>query len=155
LRWNPFHCRRLTAATLATILLAAGGCSGPPTLALRKVAVEAQRDANDNGAVPVDLALATKPGVAEILAKLSAAEWFSRKSQLQRDYPDGLTVFSWELIPGQSVSAESSVDALDGYVFGGYLTPGDHRVRLGGDDEAIRILLQSSDFVVVMPKDSR
>ena len=151
---NPYDYRRILAACTLPILLAAGGCSsGPPTLALRDVEVEARVDANGNGAVPVDVALATQPGVAEMLARLSAADWFNRKAQLQRDYPDGLVVLSWELIPGQTAQASPDVEAVAGYVFGGYPPPGEHRVRVGDGDKTIRIVLQASDFLVVMPKD--
>lgn len=134
----------------AGILLAAlllGGCAAR-SIGLEEVKLQAAPDANGNGAVAVDVVLATRPGSAEQVAKLPAAEWFRRRAQLLRDNPDGLAVMSWELVPGQSVTAPVRRSALDAYVFALYASPGDHRVRLATEDGEARILLQATGFVV-------
>lgn len=121
-------------------------------LELEEIVIDAQPDANNNTALPVDVALVVGPGVADQLAKLPAAEWFRRRAQLQRDFPDSLVVLSWELVPGQSaVDVPKRGGIVDGYLFAGYGTPGDHRVRLGFEDRRVRVLLQASDFVVQGP----
>lgn len=129
------------------VLLALGGCAAR-TIGLEEVNIQAAPDANGNGAVAVDVVLATRPGSAEQIAKLSATEWFKRRAQLRRDNPDGLAVMSWELIPGQSVSAPVRRSAVDAYVFALYSSPGEHRVRLATEDGEARIVLQATGFVV-------
>lgn len=134
--------------TAIAMLLMLGGCGAARTIGLEDVTIQAAPDANGNGAVAVDVVLATRPGSAEQVAKLPAAEWFRRRAQLQRDNPDGLVVMSWELIPGQSVTAPVRPIALDAYIFALYSSPGDHRVRLATEDGEARILLQATGFVV-------
>lgn len=136
----------MRAAILVAVLLL-GGCAAR-TIGLEEVRLQAAPDANGNGAVAVDVVLATRPGSAEQVAKLPAAEWFRRRAQLLRDNPDGLAVMSWELVPGQSVTAPVRRSAVDAYVFALYASPGDHRVRLATEDGEARVLLQATGFVV-------
>lgn len=139
---------RLLCALAALLLLS--GCGGwQRGLSLEEVAIEAQPDANNNTALPVDVALVVGPGVADQLAKMPAAEWFRRRAQLQRDFPDSLVVLSWELVPGQRALARPDRGGIiDGYLFAGYGTPGDHRARLSFEDDQVKVLLQASGFVV-------
>jgi type VI secretion system protein len=129
------------------MLLMLGACAAP-TIGLQEVKIQAAPDANANGAVAVDVVLATRPGSAEQVAKLPAAEWFRRRAQLLRDNPDGLAVMSWELVPGQSITAPVRRSALDAYIFALYASPGDHRTRLATEDGEAKILLQATGFVV-------
>lgn len=135
-----------TVGVIAMLLLLCG-CAAR-TIGLEEVRIQAAPDANGNGAVAVDVVLATRPGSAEQLAKLPAAEWFRRRAQFLRDNPDGLAVMSWELVPGQSVTAPVRRSAVDAYVFALYASPGDHRTRLATEDGEARILLQATGFVV-------
>ena len=132
---------------MAIVVLFLAGCAAR-TIGLEDVSIRAAPDANGNGAVAVDIVLATRPDSAEQLAKLPANEWFRRRAQLLRDNPDGLSVMSWELVPGQSVTASVPRIALDAYVFALYSSPGDHRVRLATEAGKARILLQATGFVV-------
>lgn len=134
-------------AILIAALMLLGGCAAR-TIGLEDVSIQAAPDANGNGAVAVDVVLALQPGAVEQVAKLPAADWFRRRAQLLRDNPDGLTVMSWELVPGQSVKAEVPRRAVDAYVFALYASPGEHRVRLATEDGAARIRLQATGFVV-------
>lgn len=118
------------------------------SIGLEHVVIAAAPDANGNGAVAVDVVLAVTPGAGEQVAKLPAGEWFKRRAQLLRDNPDGLAVMSWELVPGQSVSAPVKRSAFDAYVFALYTSPGEHRQRLATEDGEARILLQARGFVV-------
>lgn len=140
---------RPLAVALLAAALAVSGCAGSQrSLDLEEIVVEAQPDANGNSAVAVDVALALQPGVGEQLAKLTAADWFKRRAQLQRDNPDGLSVMSWELVPGQTATAKAKGHVVDAYVFAAYGSAGDHRARLTIDGRKARVLLQSSDFLV-------
>lgn len=139
------------AAALA-VALAAGCASSAVTLDLGEVSVQAAPDANDGSAVAVDVVLATRPGLVEQVAKLTATEWFRRRTQILRDNPDGLRVLSWELVPGQSASRAVTGQVLDGYVFAAYGSAGDHRARLTVAGGQARILLQATDFVVEPPR---
>ncbi len=83
-----------------------------------------------------------------VLLKLGAHDWFQRKTQLLRDYPEDIAVASWELAPGQAVqeaTVDSPGDLKDAFVFASYATPGDHRLRLG-DDSRIRLTLGETDL---------
>lgn len=132
---------------LALLLLVAA-CAAARPIGLDTVSIRAAPDANGNGAVAVDVVLVTRLGAGDQVAKLAATEWFRRKQQLIRDNPDGLSVMSWELVPGQSISAPVHRSALDAYVFASYASPGDHRTRLAVEGDEAKIMLQATDFVV-------
>lgn len=70
--------------------------------------VETVANANFGAPVPVDVVFANKPELENQLMPLTAAEWFAKRSQLQRDYPDEsiLRVVSFEFIPGQQRSEQ-------------------------------------------------
>lgn len=139
----------MRAARAFLVLLLLAGCAWQRGLELEEIVVDAQPDANDNAAVAVDVALVVGPGVADQLAKMPAGEWFRRRAQLQRDFPDSLVVVSWELVPGQSaVSVPKRSGIYDGYLFAGYASPGDHRLRLGFEDKRLHVVLQANDFVI-------
>lgn len=138
----------MRAGPLLALLLFLAGCAVSRSIGLEQVSITAAPDANGNAAVAVDVVLATRPGTAEQVAKLPAAEWFRRRAQLLRDNPDGLSVMSWELVPGQSVTAPVKRSAFDAYVFALYGSPGEHRVRLATEDGEAKIQLQASGFMV-------
>lgn len=138
---------RLALVGLAAVL-AVAACSPTKTIGLDEILVEARPDANGNSALAVDVVMILEPGIADQIAKLPAADWFKRRAQFRRDYPDGIEVLSWELVPGQTTRTKPDRNVLDAFVFVGYATPGDHRERLGGKDEEVRILLEASGFVV-------
>ncbi|MCR6632332.1 MAG: membrane lipoprotein lipid attachment site-containing protein [Magnetospirillum sp.] len=144
--------KRLLCAAVALVVLTGCGLSWQRGLELEEVVIEAQPDANGNAAVAVDVALVVGPGIADQLAKLPASEWFRRRAQFQRDYPDSLAVLSWELVPGQTtVGRPERGGVTDGYLFAGYASPGDHRLRLGLEERQLRVVLQATDFVIQGP----
>ncbi|KAB8044243.1 hypothetical protein [Janthinobacterium aquaticum] len=99
------------------------------TLALR-----AAEDANANSAVAVDIVLVKDSTVLESLLAMPAAKWFATRSDVQRSFPNALTVFSYELVPGQSLALNDrlwrSEKVWGALVYAGYATPGEHRSRL-------------------------
>jgi len=145
-----------TVLSLAAGLLL-GACSMVPSWlgggpSISRISIAADPDANRNSAVAVDLVMLTDPEAAAAIMKLSARDWFERRQQFTRDYPDGLRILSWELAPGQ-VLRDAPVDSPGGMtnaiIFAGYRGDGDHRLRLG-DVSRVRLLLDEKD-VRLMP----
>jgi type VI secretion system protein len=134
-----------------------GACSLVPSWlgdgrSISRISINADPGANQNSAVAVDLVMLTDPEAAASIMKLNARDWFQRRQQFARDYPDGLKIRSWELAPGQ-ILRDAPVDSpggmTDAIVFAGYRGDGDHRLRLG-DGSQVRLLLDEKD-VRLMP----
>lgn len=146
--------RGLGALALAAVLLA--GCGGlletTPSFDLDRVGVVAEPEANRDRPIALDLVLVKDEMALSRLATLPAAEWFRARAQLERDFPDGLTVVSWEPVPGLTLpetelDADATAGAIAGLVFADYATPGEHRARLE-PGEAIVIRLMRDEFAV-------
>jgi type VI secretion system protein len=94
------------------------------------VQVNVAASANENSPVPLDfVAVLDKKLMAEV-SKLSAKDWWARRSQIQRDFPGKVEVVSWEWVPGQTtgpISVAVSPKARMGYFFAHYNNGGDHR----------------------------
>jgi type VI secretion system protein len=86
------------------------------------------------------------------LLTLPAAKWFASKEELQKTYPNTMTVRSWELVPQQvlqlSEEALGSPRVAGMVIFADYLSPGDHRARLPLTREAFLVNLDSRSFSV-------
>jgi type VI secretion system protein len=142
--------RRILAGGL---LLALAGCSVVPSWlgggrSISRMSIVSEADANLNGATAVDLVMTTSDDASAALLKLSAHDWFQRRAQLLRDYPEDIKIASWELAPGQALQnadVDSPAGLKDAIVFAGYATPGDHRLRLG-DDSRVRLTLGDTDL---------
>lgn len=123
--------RRAPAAALL-LAMAAGACA--PAVKTRDFAVRTDAEANRQSPVPVDLVLVYDRTLAGELAGATARDWFLRREQIGRDYPDGVRWLSWELVPGQSVPRHRLPlrrrGARAAFVFADYLEPGEHRLRL-------------------------
>jgi hypothetical protein len=128
--------------------LALAGCSWVGGKSISRLSILSETDANLDGAIAVDLVMSASDDATAVLLKLGAHDWFQRKTQLLRDYPEDIAVASWELAPGQAVQeapVDSPGDLKDAFVFASYATPGDHRLRLG-DDSRIRLTLGETDL---------
>jgi len=89
--------------------------------------------ANSNNPIPMDLVMVLDKKLVKEVAKLSAKDWFERRVQIQRDYPNLTEVIPWELVPGQhtgSISIDINVKTQGAFVFARYLLPGDHRAAV-------------------------
>jgi type VI secretion system protein len=156
------HSLRLRASLLAgavslLFLLTACGARIPlrpsPKLTM-KVTVSPQ--ANNNNPVALDLVLVKDKKLLKELMKLSAAEWFQKRSQYRLDYPKetGLSAGSWEWVPGQVVKLEPmpmKSKPAGGLVFANYFTPGTHRAVID-PGKPIVITLGADDLMVTMEK---
>jgi type VI secretion system protein len=122
-------------AGAGVLLLAAaliGGCGGGD-VDVRTVEIRVVEAANDDSPVPVDMVLVSDQALIDQILALSAADWFRKRAQFQRDHPATLTVYSWELVPGQVVPRHdiSRPDSLwAAVVFANYDGEGAHRLRV-------------------------
>lgn len=128
-----------------------------PVFKVEAVQVRASSDANGFSATRLDLVFVYDPGVVDALQSATAAEWFSRKRQFLLDFPEGIGVKSWEVVPSSTLGTwEVPEDLLEnpagdpavaGFVFADYLSPGAHRARLE-THLGLRIELMRDDFTL-------
>jgi type VI secretion system protein len=138
---------------LLALPLLLGGCAGPMfarSVAVRRVAIAVAPGANGNSPIALDLVhVSDRPPLAGALAGLSAAEWFEKRAQFQRDWPRDLEVRSWEVVPGQVLAAErlpAPAVSHEALVFALYATPGVHRARLAeGGNLSIRLAAEEME----------
>ncbi|SOE00371.1 hypothetical protein [Caenispirillum bisanense] len=145
--------RSLVRALVVAAALSVAACAENPELLLDRVELAATPRANDDTPVAVDLVMVhDQPLVDQVLA-LSAVDWFKQRDQLRRDHPEGLTVFSWEVVPNQVLEDEvlNEKAAWAGIVFTSYRTPGAHRLRIGPGTatDPIRLRLEETSAVIV------
>ena len=129
----------------ATVL---AGCGSFSAKSLSSITITADQLANENNALAIDLVMITDKDAAGAIQKLTAREWFQRKRQFIRDYPDGFKTLSWELTPGQVLREQriaSPPGMADAIIFASYRGEGDHRLRLG-DIEKARIVLDETEM---------
>jgi type VI secretion system protein len=133
------------------------GGSGAPVFQLETVQVRASADANTSSATAVDMVFVYDPAVIDVLQAVPASDWFNRKRQFLLDYPKGISVMSWEIVPSSvlppwtvpddMLSNDAGDDATAAFVFADYLSPGAHRARLESG-VGIRIDLARDDFTL-------
>ncbi len=110
--------------------------------------------ANRNQPVAVDVLLVRDKDLIKKLMTMSAADWFDKRAQLIRDYPNpkDLVVYHREWVPGQDIPCASlTLDPMPRatILFANYFGKGDHRARLiNGKSATIRLL---DDDVTVSP----
>jgi len=154
---QPLH-RPTRRLMLCLPALALAGCgmgslfSGGPSLTIDSVTLVAQPGSNRNRPVAVDLVLIKTEAAIDQIGALSATDWFRRKGQFLRDFPQGMTIIGWEPVPAlnlapRALTSEEKSGAKAGFVFADYSTPGDHRARLESAS-AIRLTLRPDDFIV-------
>jgi len=146
----------LPAAALALVPLT--GCStlfGPsPPVKVETVGFRVSPQANQNSAVAVDLVLVKQQILVDTIGKLSAADWFARKAQFQRDFPDDIVVVSWELVPGQVIlpaNVRPDPKVWGAFFFARYAGAGEHRAAVGSDRSVI-VTLDDDDLSIQSAK---
>ncbi|SUX76023.1 T6SS protein Cts2N [Citrobacter freundii] len=93
--WHPAN-----IILISILILLSSGCSlWQKRVAFNDVVIETVADANDNTPVAVDIVAIADNALLPTVQSLSATQWFNAKSQLLRDSPDGLHVWSLELVP--------------------------------------------------------
>ena len=106
--------------------------------------------ANQNSPVAVDVLFISDKALLKTAQALSANDWFTKKTQLQRQFPKGIEVKSWEWIPGQSVAPISfvvPVNAEGAMLFANYASPGPHSAPLPISGK-VAIYLDEEDFTI-------
>ena len=134
---------------VCAIIHAACMSSPTPQVFLEGVYVTVDPNANQDTPVAMDVIVVYEEALVQSLFKLSAAQYFSQKFQIIRDNPGQMDIFSYEVVPGQNVDPRSITLSrpipFGGVVFANYLTPGDHRIRIG-KEIAAKITLGPKDF---------
>jgi type VI secretion system protein len=97
--------------------------------------VHVSPQANNNNPVALDLVLVKDKKLLKELLKISAREWFEKRTQYRLDYPKeiGLSAGSWEWVPGQVVNIEPlslKGKLAGGIIFANYLSPGRHNALI-------------------------
>jgi type VI secretion system protein len=148
----------LLAALLAAGVLAACGtlaslAGGPRPQAPRwqTLALAAADNANGNSALAVDVVLVKDKGVLDTLAAMPAARYFATRADLQRTFPEALTVLAVEITPGQVIQLEpkrfGAERAWAALAFANYAAPGEHRARLLLERGGYVLQLNAQGFV--------
>lgn len=143
---------------LAVVAVALGlaACADSPSLNLDVVELTAVERANDTTPVAVDLVMVHEEPLVDTILGLTAQDWFDQRTQLRADHPRGLTVFSWEIVPGQTLTApvKGEQAAWAGIVFTKYRTPGPHRLRVNppladSESQVVRLRMEEGKAVAV------
>lgn len=121
-------------------LLVLGGCGlmnrepKPAAPEWKSLTLVAADDANANSALAVDVVLIKDKAMLDSLAAMPAARYFAGRADLQRTFPDALTVLAVEITPGQVIRLDSArfkdQHAWAAMAFANYANPGEHRARL-------------------------
>ena len=119
-----------------------------------KVSVNIAKEANQDSPLAVDLVIVFDEDLLKQLANYSADNWFEKREQIQRDFPEGkrLRIWNWEWAPGQHVSVKNvpmKADAKGGLVFAQYLSEGDHRARFNPLED-FHIEFQKDTFKIII-----
>ena len=107
--------------------------------------------ANNNSPVAMDVVMVEDKKLMDVLGGMSAADWFQKRAQVQRDHPGKIKVLTHlELVPGQPFGPQKfSVGPkfVGGYIFLNYFTPGAHRALIDLRKPLVLNLLQN-DFAI-------
>lgn len=128
------------------------GPSGTAYLNWKGLLVSADTDANQNSPVALDIVFVADPAMLEKLSTLPASRWFAQRQDYVKTYPTAISVYSLELVPGQSrllPAKELGSPRVAGVLlFADYGTAGEHRLRLPPVPEGAQVLLGERSFTV-------
>lgn len=116
------------------------------------VKVDISENANQNSPVALDVLLVYDEALLSELIKMPSNEWFEKREQIKRDYPEetGVDYWGWEWVPGQKVPVQSlpiKPKARGGIIFAKYFSPGEHRFSIDPFKDII-VRLQEKGFTV-------
>ena len=150
--------RAARAAAALALALVGAGVAGCGMVARSRslfggnlpVIVTVSPEVNQNSPVAVEFVVVYKKPLLEKLLAMPASDWFARREQLLRDFPDDVEAWAWEWVPGQDVGRlelDFRVGAKGGVIFADYFAPGDHRATFE-PHAAIRVSLEDNGFTV-------
>lgn len=116
--------------------------------------VNTSRAANSNSPVALDIVAVSDKKLMPVLAKLSAAQWFERRSQILLDHPGKVEILAdLELVPGQHygpLKLKAGPKFIGGILFANYFTPGAHRAVVDIRKPLV-IKLRQNNFAIQRP----
>lgn len=90
--------------------------------------------ANRDYPLAIDVVLVSDEGLTQKLLAMTARDWFNARTGLRKTYPDVLSVDSFELVPGESLSVPAKRwtgrRVAAALVFADYLVAGPHLARV-------------------------
>lgn len=138
---NFSGCRAVRLTALLAITLC-WSCIRPGLRPRLTLAVNIAPDANHNQPVAVDFVEIDDKDLAKDVAKMTAADWFQKREQIEQDFPKSksISVRSWEWVPGQvvpDIKVPMRRPPRSILIFANYSTPGPHRAALAADKPAV------------------
>ena len=106
--------------------------------------------ANQNTPIGMDLVTITDKKIIADIGKLTAKDWFERRTQVLRDTQGKVSVASFEWVPGQHVDKITVAIAPKtrvAYVFANYINGGSHRALIDVKQPVV-INLRAEDFTL-------
>lgn len=136
---------------LARVTALVGGAPQPVKPDWNTLTLAAGADANTNSALAVDVVLVKDKALLDSLAAMSAAKYFAAKADLQRTYPEAITVLAVEITPGQLIRLDGKQYRGErvwaALAFANYANPGEHRERLLLNNSGYVLRLNAQGFV--------
>ena len=89
--------------------------------------------ANNNNPIAMDFVMVLDKKLIKEVGKLAAKDWFDRRIQIQRDYPNLTEIVPWELVPGQhtgTITVDVNPKAQGAFLFAKYLNAADNRAAV-------------------------
>lgn len=130
---------------------------------VQRVMLVSSPEANDGDAIRVHMVVAYNLQVAQMLLKLSSAEYFGSLNALKKDYHGMFDVIEWNIVPGKPVPqtknlkqiASLNLDkAVGGYFFARYSHPkGSHRLKIP-EYVQIRVHLDEKGMQLIDPENT-
>jgi len=147
--------RNLVAGGLVLLAVLVTGCSAAGKVRSAfggklPLKVTVAPGANDDSAIAVDFVVVYSDKLLDEIMKVSAAEWFAKKSRFLADHPQELAVEAREWVPGQPVAPLSigyRAGAKKIVVFADYHSGGEHRAVMP-PQQASHVLLGETDLRV-------